>query len=80
MEIDVNSEGFKMGIEIGKIRKKILDLPLNELLQQANTWESITPFTDPTLYMQERNNMADFKRNISILARAKNAFLKEDGN
>lgn len=75
--IDETSEGFKLGLEIGKIKERIVELPLEDLIREADTWESITPLMDPTLYMTHRAAMADFIKNLRILLTAKEAFLQE---
>lgn len=73
--VDENSEGFKIGLEIGDIKKRILELPLDRLLQEFNTWETVTPFTDPTLYKTHQAVMQDFIRNLRILNEARIKFL-----
>ncbi len=76
--VDEKSEGFKIGVEIGILKTKILKLPLEELLGEANYWELITPLMNPTLYMKHREVMADFIKNLRILASAKRAFLQTE--
>lgn len=75
--IDENSDGFKLGIEIGAIKKRILELPLEELMDQANHWETMVPLTNPTLFMQYGKLMEDFTKNVVILLTAKKGFLRD---
>ncbi|MEE9374588.1 MAG: hypothetical protein V3V00_16145 [Saprospiraceae bacterium] len=74
------NEGIKLGIEIAKLRQKIIELPLDELLQKTNHWETITPLIDPSLFIKESKRVSEFKAIVRILARAKNQFLQIGSN
>lgn len=68
--------GFKIGMEIKEIEEKIKNLPLEELYKNINWWETTTPFTDPTLFMQESKKMEQLKKKVAILLQVKREFLK----
>lgn len=60
-------EAHNLGVRIGKIKKEILQLPLESLNRQVNNWETVTPLIDPTEYIKHRTRMDIFSELVEIL-------------
>lgn len=69
-------DSTELGIRIAKIKQKILLLPLYDLMNQINHWETVTPLLDPTLYVKHRDTMDTFAKTVRILLRTKQQLLE----